>query len=142
MLLSEPKIYDFTKNAVYVLRYQDQIKANVRIIQDNKLIKLIEKIELASLLRQDQVHFKYEGSSRQIFLSGKLLGGNCVQKSTQSYCAGCIRFQECESTKNLNLTVFCWNLGRPCQELPSWFSSKIYLEDESRSILISGGASR
>ena len=50
----------------------------------------------------------------------------------------------------LNLTVFCWNLGRPCQNLQSWFSEKVYLsqgayklpdlnDDLGQSFVISGG---
>ena len=96
--------YDLLLN-VSAFRYQDQLKANIRNIPENELIKLIGKIDLNNMLRQDQVSFKYVGSSTQIFYSGKLLGDSCVQKSMQSYCAECIRFKECESPKKLKLTV-------------------------------------
>ena len=77
---------------------------------------------------------------RQVDLFGQLLDGSCVQKS-QSYCPGCVKFEEC-STSNLDqFTFYCWNLGRPCQDMQSWFTEKIDLNvlDQGRSIVISGG---
>ena len=98
------------------------------------------------MVREDQIIFKYECSlpyiKRQVDLFGQLLDGSCVQKS-QSYCPGCVKFTECESSTRLitQLTFYCWNLGRPCQDMQSWFTEKIDLNvlDQGRSIVISGG---
>ena len=105
-------------------RYQDQLKANVRNIPENKLIKLTgKKTNLTSLV--------------QTWISDNLLAGKCVQKSTSFCPGGCIKFEECERTKNLSLTAFCWNLGRTCPDVNTWLEEKVSFS--SRSILISGG---
>ena len=94
----------------YILRYQDRIRADIQTVPDNEQIKLIETIDLKSLVYC---------SSKHTFLVG-----NCIEKS-KSYCPGCVKFQECESTKNVNLTFYCWGLGRPCQDMQSWFTKKV-----------------
>ena len=97
------------------------------------------------MVRQDNITF-YECSmnvlKRQVVLFGHLLDGSCVQKS-QSYCPGCVKFEECESSTRIitQFTFYCWNMGRPCQDMQSWFTEKIDLNvlDQGRSIVISGG---
>ena len=130
----------------YILRYQDRIRADIQTVPDNEQLKLIKTIELTSMISQDQITFKYECSlpyiKQQVVLFGQLLDGSCLQKS-QSYCPGCVKFKECESsTEILNqFTFYCWNLGRPCQDMQSWFTEKIDLNvlDQGRAIVISGG---
>ena len=112
----------------HFLRYQDQTKANVRVIPDNKFIKITKDIDLTNVVQT------------WIVLAGKL--GNCVQKSTSFCPGGCIKFEECGSSKHLNLTAYCWNLGRACPDINTWFTDKVYLDEthaQSRSLLISGG---
>ena len=106
------------------LRYQDQLKANVRNIPENDLIKLTrKKNNLKSLV--------------QTWITDNLLAGKCVQKSTLICPGGCIKFEECGRTNKLILTAFCWNLGRTCPDVNTWLKEKVFFD--SRSILISGG---
>ena len=77
-----------------------------------------------------------------IFSSGKLVVVDCVQKASSFCPGGCIKFEECGSSKHLNLTAYCWNLGRACPDINTWFTDKVYLDEthaQSRSLLISGG---
>ena len=115
---------------LFILRYQDQIKANIRNIPNKKFIKLTENIDLKNVVQT------------WILSSGKLVAVNCVQKASSFCPGGCIKFEECESSKHLNLTAYCWNLGRACPDINTWFTDKVYLDEthaQSRSILISGG---
>ena len=76
-----------------------------------------------------------------IVLSGKL--GNCIQKSTSFCPGGCIKFEECRRSEHLDLTAYCWNLGRTCPNINTLFKGKIYLDEssaQSPAILIVGGA--
>ena len=112
----------------YFLRYQDQTKANVRVIPDNKFIKITKDIDLTNVVQT------------WIILAGKL--GNCVQKSTSFCPGGCIKFEECRSRKHLDLTAYCWNLGRACPDINTLFKDKIFLDESSAhspAILIAGG---
>ncbi len=112
----------------YFLRYQDQTKANVRVIPDNKFIKITKDIDLTNVVQT------------WIVLAGKL--GNCVQKSSSFCPGGCIKFEECRSRKHLNLTAYCWNLGRACPDINTWFKDKIFLDEsiaQRPAILIAGG---
>ena len=130
----------------YILRYQDRIRADIQTVPDNEQLKLTKTIELTSMIRQDQITFKYECSlpyiKRQVDLFGQLRDGSCEQKSRRS-CPGCRKLKECESSTRIitQFTFYCWNLGRPCQDMQSWFTEKIDLNvlDQGRAIVISGG---
>ena len=132
----------------YILRYQDRIRADIQSVPDNEQLKLIKTIELTSMVREDQITFKYKCPLHlkpQVDLFGQLLDGSCVQKS-QSYCPGCVKFKECEISTRImtQFTFYCWNLGRPCQDMQSWFTEKIDLNflDQGRAIVISGGENK
>ena len=133
MIVSSPELRIYLYITWSTLRYQDQIKADIRNLPNNKFIKLTENIDLTNVVQS------------WILLSGKLDVDNCIQKSTSFCPGGCIKFEECRSRKHLNLIAYCWNLGRACPDINTWFTDKLYLDEskaQSPAILIAGGLSK